>query len=186
MFDFMFTDYRGVNLWPLSSQERREALERGALFAADAFRSIVSIWGQVAKGAACHFVDKVTIPLVEGGRVTITPTSLSIDSEMNHDTMRAAMRHIAEQWGGVATISPNQNLSRAERLLARAYAEVYGIALDDQNEGFRPTALTLAELARIPALCEEIRARHSDAPPSRPDCPKSVQQQRPFRVPRAA
>ncbi len=76
--------------------------------------------------------------------------------------------------------------SRAERLLAHAYADVFGVALDDRNEGFRATAFTSADLARLPALCAEVRAKHPDAPPARPSASRAVQQLRPFRVPRAA
>lgn len=72
----------------------------------------------------------------------------------------------------------------------RAYAEVYGLVLEDANECFAHLALTRDDLAALPALRAEIRARHQDAPPARPNEEEQLAAmyaaRYPFRVLRAA
>ena len=41
------------------------------------------------------------------------------------------MHHIASDWGGKAVIPASDSVSREFRLMSRAYAEVYGIEMDD-------------------------------------------------------
>jgi hypothetical protein len=102
----------------------------------------------------------------QGGTQTIIdPHKVSfVGGKATDEQYRDAMKYIAKHWGGEAFIHPNPDTSREFRLKSLAYAEVYGIKLTDENG-----PLTKAELALLPALCREIRATHSDAPPPRPD-----------------
>lgn len=167
MYEFIFSDYRGSGAWNYNAQKEAEARKRGTVFAADQLRAILAIWAAAAEGQARHSVDRLTIPSQPGAAI-IQPNRITFEkAEPNDAQMRASMAHMAEQWGGQGVIPMNPSTSREFRLRARAYAEVYGIRLDDANEAFRDLALTKAELARLPELRASIRRAHADAPPMR-------------------
>lgn len=159
-FELHITDY----FFP----HRRKKSGTGFLFDPETLRAIMAVWADVMTAPPCHTVDKLTIPLANGAAVAITATSLRFENARpDHGTMRAAMLHVANHWGGAAIIPQDAGWSREERLLARAYAHVWGVDLDDRNELALPLSLTKAELDRLPAIVAAIRARHPDAPPAR-------------------
>jgi hypothetical protein len=80
------------------------------------------------------------------------------------DRMYKTMRKAKAEWDGRATIEANRNHNRSQRVIARAYAQVFGIILTDENDGEPGGVLTRAELSRIPTLRKEIRVLHPDAP----------------------
>jgi hypothetical protein len=73
--------------------------------------------------------------------------------------MRAKLLEGVRLWGAVS-ISRNDAVSRQQRLGMRALAEVYGIALTDNNDRGPGGPLTAGELASLPALRRQIRANH--------------------------
>jgi hypothetical protein len=169
MYDFMFSDYRGDELWQHDAERRRRARERGTIFDADELAAILALWAGVGQGEPVHSIDRLRLSLVGGGNVEITPNRIQIEQqEASPDALRAAMKHIAANWQGKAVIDLDEGMSREERLRMRAYAEVYGVELQDTNDSFLPLALKPAELARLPELRRLIRAMHQDAPPARP------------------
>jgi hypothetical protein len=176
------------------SERRRRARERGLIFSAAELAAILKIWGDLIDGTPEHRIDALRLPMRDGGAVEIAPNNITFetknDAPPSAEALHASMRHIAEHWQSKVVIPVDPTLSHESRLRARAYAEVYGIELDDSNECFLPLALTRAELARLPALRAEIRATHSDAPPARPDEEKRLAndyaRRHPFRVPQAA
>jgi hypothetical protein len=170
MYDFMFSDYRGDELWQLDALRRRRARERGLIFAADELAAILAVWAGAGQGAPAHSIDRLRLPLIGGGHVEITPSRIRIEQqEASPEALRATMKHIAANWQGKAVIGLDERMSHEERLKLHAYAKVYGVELWDVNESFLPLALTAAERARLPEFCRQIRATHADAPPARQD-----------------
>jgi hypothetical protein len=170
MYDFMFTDYRGDELYQFDAERRRRARERGTIFDADELAAILALWAGAGQGEPVHSIDRLRLPLTGGGHVEITPNRIQIEQdEASPEALRAAMKHIAANWQGRAVITLDEHMSREERLRMRAYAEVYGVELHDVNDSFLPLALTPAELARLPELRQKVRDTHQDAPPGRQD-----------------
>jgi hypothetical protein len=113
--------------------------------------------------------DQITVSYKGGPQTIIEPHRVSfVGGTATDEQYRDAEKYIAKHWGGKSFISMNPNTSREFRLKSLAYAQVYGNKLVDENNDHPALALTNAELARLPALCSEIRARHPDAPPDRP------------------
>lgn len=166
MYEFMFNTFNGSNAWQYDAKAERKSRERGALFEPEQLQAILALWADAIKGQATHKVDRLTLPTVQGP-VHIEPNRIAFANPPSGATMRASMAHIADQWGGRAVIPMSASTSREFRLQARAYAEVFGIQLDDANETFRALALTKAELARLPELRRSIRAAYPEAPPER-------------------
>ena len=149
---------------------RRRARERGLIFSADELAAILAIWAGAGQGKPVHSIDRLRLPLAGGGHVEITPNRISIEQEeASPEALRATMLHIAAHWQGRAVFTPDDDMSRQERLRVRAYAEVYGVEVDDIDNLFRPTEFTAVDLATLPALRKQIRETHADAPPARPD-----------------
>ena len=79
------------------------------------------------------------------------------------NVMRAAMAKAADEWNGTIKVEAGPDTNRNQRLIARAYAQMFGITLTDDNDSIPGGALTRSELARLPALRDEIRALHPEA-----------------------
>jgi hypothetical protein len=116
------------------------------------------------RGGAAGSHDRPPAPATrQGGHVEITPNRISIPhQDAPPEALRATMLHIAAHWQGRAAFTPDDAMSRQERLRVRAYAEVYGVEIDDIDNLFRPTAFTAADLATLPALRKQIRETHAD------------------------
>lgn len=170
MYDFMFSDYRGDELWQHDAERQRQARARGLIYSPEELAAILALWAGAGQGEPVHSIDRLRLPLVGGGHVEITPNRIHIEQqEASPEALRATMLHIAAHWQGRAVLDPEEGMSRQERLRARAYAEVYGVELDDVDNLFRPSAFTVRDLATLPALRKQIRETHADAPPARPD-----------------
>jgi hypothetical protein len=170
MYDFMFSDYRGDELWQHDAERRRQARARGLIFSADELAAILALWAGAGQGEPVHSIDRLRLPLTGGGHVEITPNRIQIEQDQaSPEALRAAMKHIAGNWQGRAVLGLDEHMSREERLRMRAYAEVYGVELTDLNDSFLPLALTVAELARLPELRQQIRDTHQDAPRAQRD-----------------
>ena len=170
MYDFMFSDYRGEELYQFDAERQRKARARGLIYSAEELAAILALWAGAWKGEPIHMIDRLRLPLATGGHVEISPNRVRIEQEeASPEALRAAMLHIASHWQSKAVFCLDESMSHEERLKMRAYAEVYGIELYDANDSFLPLALTATELARLPELRRQIRATHRDAPPARPD-----------------
>jgi hypothetical protein len=78
---------------------------------------------------------------------------------VQNNELRPALMDAARLWGTIE-LKHNPSIARRERLRIRAYAEAYGIAFDDRNDGTPDGPLTPEELAFLPALRSEARAGH--------------------------
>jgi hypothetical protein len=127
---------------------------------------ILEHWKPALRGAPQHGIEALHLP-VQGGAVHITRQKISFetrgDAPPSPEAMRASMIHIRNLWGGKAAVCLTDKPDSETRLMQHAYAKVYGVELGDDNG-----PLSQAQLARLPALCSQIRAQHSDAPPDRP------------------
>jgi len=81
------------------------------------------------------------------------------------DAMREWVAFVKKnQAGKVLLPSSDGARSRQSRLMTRAYADVYGLDLIDEDETQFAHALRSHELACLPRLRHQIRAYHKDAP----------------------
>jgi hypothetical protein len=74
------------------------------------------------------------------------------------DALRTAMDLAATEWGGVLIIPAG--VSRAERLIARAYGQVFDVEIRDANDEVAGEQLSPRELRRLPRLRATIRYFH--------------------------
>lgn len=206
MFDFFHDEQspywidreRRREAWEAENERRDRARRSGFAFTADELADLLKLWRDAIAGEPVHTIDRLTLPTRDGGTVEVAPYSLRINppnsGTPSPEALRAAMMHIAQQWGGKARLHgspiPDEAPAREARLLIRAYAEVYGIDIDDDCEHTPRSAFTRDELARLPQLRAEIRAAHSDAPPERPneeaELAAMYRRRYPFRAPAAA
>jgi hypothetical protein len=77
MYDFMFTDYRGDELYQFDAERRRRARERGTIFDADELAAILALWAGAGQGEPVHSIDRLRLPLTGGGHVEITPNRMA-------------------------------------------------------------------------------------------------------------
>jgi hypothetical protein len=98
--------------------------------------------------------------------ITVITTHNEIIAKYNAGeahTMRDWVRFVKTKWGGgVVVKSSNGATSRRWRLIARAYADVYGLNFTDEDEQKFEHSLTTAELSCLPELRRRIRAYHKD------------------------
>lgn len=158
-------------------------------FCPQTLRRIVAFWRDLA--AEIDQNGGNVRASLSGSTVEILPRSLRFQQpEASPEAVRAAVLHAREFWSGKAALGLSDSIGRETRLLFRAFADVYGVELNDANESFSHSALTAAELARLPALRAGIRATYQDAPPARPDEEKEIaaayRRRYPFRLPAAA
>ncbi len=191
MYNFGLSDFDTDEFWRRDGFPGRPTPARALVYTPDELAAILALWADAFKGEPIHTSDRLRLPLADGGHVDIAPTGIQIDQkEASPEALRAAMLHIAAHWQGRAVYDPEDGTSRQERLRVRAYAEVYGVEIDDVDDHFRPSALTAADLATLPALRKQIRETHPDAPPARPDEEKQLAamyaRRYPFRGPVAA
>ena len=133
-------------------------------FSMDELAQLRTIWNPARIGGG----DRGAVATSPAGeQLQIGRYAIEAPSRFDPQWFRAAMRHIDEVWGGAAMIPADPRISVSDRLWARAYAEVYGVRLDDANELFTATALTADQLAGLADLRRQIRATHPDAPPER-------------------
>jgi hypothetical protein len=194
MFEFLSAPLFHALPYGSDAERRRRARLRGLIFSADELADLLALWRDVIAGEPVHSIDRLTLPTRDGGTVDLAPHSIRINPPESRpaspEALHAAMQHIAQHWSGEASIPYDAAASRTDRLLMRAYAEVYGVQLDDSNDCFAHLAFTRDELARLPALRAEIRATNSDVPPARTDEEAELaamyRRRYPFRVPAAA
>lgn len=160
--DFLPADY-------VFGLERKEARKRGLRYGEAELTALFNIWAQAAlTDQAIHTADSVRLPTMQGGFVEITPRAVGYSGEPTPEVYRAAMQHMATQWGGRGVIAydPNNLPTLEHRLRSLAYAQVYGIEMDDPAARLPGGKLTEKDLARIEVMTAQIRALHKDAPPA--------------------
>jgi hypothetical protein len=98
--------------------------------------------------------------------ITVITTHNEILAKYNAgeaNTMRDWVKFVKTKWGGgIVVKAGNGATSRRWRLIARAYAEVYGLNFTDEDEQKFEHSLTTAELSCLPELRRRIRAYHND------------------------
>ncbi len=146
--------------------DRRQRERGSAAFAPADLAALAAIWEPARLVSQDH--RAASFELASGAIIRVAAGAIEAPPTLDHEWERAAVRHVQSQWGGRAALPYGEQIDAEARLWARAYAEVYGVELYDPNE-LGPQALQADQLARLPAMRAEIRARHADAPPARPD-----------------
>jgi hypothetical protein len=160
--------------------ERLQRERRAVAFTAESLAGLTAAWAP-ARYAGQDF-EAATFILPSGGSFRVLDDVITAPAALDHDWLRAAMRHIESHWGGRCFLTLDLAGDPEPRLWARAYAEVYGVELDDPNDLFLPYALLARQLARVTAMPEEIRALHADTPPAKQRPPSPCRRRTPSRL----
>lgn len=141
------------------------------VYSRDEIRTLSDIWQPAA------YVEQTMMgaifELPSGLRFRVTRDFLSEPGEVDHDWLRAFMRHIERQWNGSGRI-PAQfqrpgHIDPEKRLWERAYAEVFGVELRDTGQMDLGPRLSEDTLKTLPDRRKQVRELHPDAPPARPN-----------------